>query len=111
MKPKQYKISEEIHAIVIVEAGLDPDDYIFGRVKPVWEISYDEPDAIGQAQRALVTFNSFEKPEIITRHVYPPIPLRSFDWLAFRRGNEETGPFGWAKTEAEAIAELKENEE
>ncbi len=46
-------------------------------------------------------------PKIITEHVYPPIPIRSFDWAAYRDGDEE-GPVGRGATEEEAIAELME---
>lgn len=46
---------------------------------------------------------------IKTEHVYPPIPIRSFDWCAWFDGmDEETRGHGWGKTEAEAIADLKE---
>lgn len=46
---------------------------------------------------------------ISTEHVYPPIPVRSFDWCAWFDGmDEETRGQGWGKTEAEAIANLKE---
>jgi hypothetical protein len=48
--------------------------------------------------------------KIITRHEYPPSPFRNFDWVAYREGDEETGPFWWGRTEADAIAELKEYE-
>ena len=43
---------------------------------------------------------------IITTHVYPPIPIRNFDWNACVDGDEEYGPSGWGRTEAEAIADL-----
>ena len=47
--------------------------------------------------------------KIKTEHVYPPIPVRSFDWCAWFDGmDEETRGQGWGKTEAEAIANLKE---
>jgi hypothetical protein len=49
--------------------------------------------------------------KIITRNERPPIPILTYDWVAFREGNEETGPFFWGTTEADAIAELKEYEE
>ena len=45
---------------------------------------------------------------IKTSHQFPPIPIRSFDWLAYFEGDEE-GPQGWGPTEAEAIADLTEN--
>ena len=34
--------------------------------------------------------------KIITEFVYPPIPIRRWDWLAHYDGDEETGPFGEA---------------
>lgn len=45
--------------------------------------------------------------KIITEFIYPPIPVRNFDWVAYRDGDEE-GPQGHGATEAEAIAELME---
>lgn len=42
-------------------------------------------------------------PLIKTSHVYPPIPLRQFDWCAFIDGEEERGEYGWGRTEQEAI--------
>jgi len=45
-----------------------------------------------------------ERP-IVTSHVYPPIPLRSFDWAAHREGDEE-GLCGWGATEEDAIEDL-----
>lgn len=45
---------------------------------------------------------------IKTVHVYPPIPVRSFDWCAFDNDGDESGPYGWGKTEAEAVENLKE---
>jgi hypothetical protein len=47
--------------------------------------------------------------KIITDYVYPPIPIRDFDWCAFYEGEEESQNYGWGKTEEEAIKELKEN--
>ena len=45
-------------------------------------------------------------PPIVTSHIFPPIPRRDFDWRAYREGREEGGPYGYGKTEAEAIADL-----
>jgi len=46
---------------------------------------------------------------IKTSFVYPPIPSRDSDWMAYLDGHEEnTRLQGWGRTEAEAIAELKE---
>jgi len=49
-------------------------------------------------------------PKIITSHIYPPIPLRQFDWCAWYDGREE-GLQGWGATEEQAIADLIENTE
>lgn len=44
---------------------------------------------------------------IITTNVFPPIPLRAFDWCAYRDGDEENGSrYGWGATEEAAIADL-----
>ena len=48
-------------------------------------------------------------PKIVTHHEFPPIPVRSFDWTAHYDGFEEAGPYGYGKTEAEAVADLVEN--
>ena len=47
--------------------------------------------------------------KINTQHIFPPIPDRSFDWLATVDDMNEDSPKGWGKTEAEAIADLKSN--
>lgn len=49
--------------------------------------------------------------KIITNFVFPPIPIRSFDWSAFREGYEPGNLIGWGKTEKEAIENLKEMED
>lgn len=46
--------------------------------------------------------------KIVTSHEYPPIPIRSMDWLAYFDGDEE-GPQGWGPTKEAAIADLIEN--
>jgi len=50
--------------------------------------------------------------KIITSYVFPPIPDRRFDWSAWRDGDEpnDDGQMttGYGATEAEAIADLKE---
>ena len=46
------------------------------------------------------------EPEIVTVFVYPPIPLRKFDWCAYYEGTEESGNYGWGATEDDAIASL-----
>lgn len=51
------------------------------------------------------------KPRVLTEFIYPPIPIRSHDWCAWRDGHEEDGNYGWGRTEDEAIADLLQNEE
>ena len=47
--------------------------------------------------------------QIKTSHIYPPIPIRSYDWMAYVDGHEEdTWLQGYGATEAQAIAELQE---
>jgi hypothetical protein len=53
--------------------------------------------------------------KIVTSHVYPPIPLRCFDWSAIDAdtydGAEDSSNrshVGWGATEQEAIADLLE---
>lgn len=46
--------------------------------------------------------------KINTQHICPPIPDRSFDWLATVDHLNEDSPKGWGKTEAEAVADLTE---
>ena len=46
-------------------------------------------------------------PRIVTSFVYPPIPVRSFDWLAHYDNPE--GPVGSGETEAEAVNDLLSN--
>lgn len=49
-------------------------------------------------------------PKIITDHVYPPIPIRTMDWLAYYDGEEdEQMAHGTGATEDEAIKDLLEN--
>jgi hypothetical protein len=46
--------------------------------------------------------------KIKTEYVYPPIPIRSYDWSAKLVGYEPGNPVGYGETEAEAIEDLKE---
>lgn len=50
-----------------------------------------------------------DAPRIVTEHVNPPIPVRTSDWCAYYEGHEESGEYGYGATEAEAIADLKDN--
>ncbi len=46
--------------------------------------------------------------KIRTEFVYPPIPLRSFDWTAVTDDYEPGAPIGYGATEDAAIADLQE---
>jgi hypothetical protein len=48
--------------------------------------------------------------KIITEHDSPSV-FRKHDWAAWEDGTEESGPVGYGKTEAEAIADLREQTE
>jgi hypothetical protein len=50
------------------------------------------------------------QPAIITRFVYPPIPIRSFDWSAVEEDYDEGRPTGWGATEAEACRQIRTNQ-
>lgn len=44
---------------------------------------------------------------IVTEHVYPPIPIRQFDWVAHY--DDPEGVTGWGRTEEAAVLDLIEN--
>lgn len=44
--------------------------------------------------------------DVITKFVYPPIPIRCFDWSATLGDYEPGNIVGYGETEAEAIADL-----
>jgi hypothetical protein len=44
--------------------------------------------------------------KIVTEYVFPPIPLRQFDWRATLDGYEPGDPMGEGPTEEAAIADL-----
>lgn len=47
------------------------------------------------------------KLKIRTEHVYPPIPVREWDWSAVDDSTYEPGgPIGWGRTEQAAIENL-----
>lgn len=48
--------------------------------------------------------------KIITEFIYPPIPVRRYDWSAVRDGYDEGDPIGYGETEQAAINELLELE-
>ena len=50
--------------------------------------------------------------KIVTECVYPPIPIRDYDWRAWVVGEEPDAVYykisGWGRDEKSAIADLKE---
>jgi hypothetical protein len=46
--------------------------------------------------------------KIITNHIYPPIPIRNYDWEAIYEDYDAGDPVGYGKTEQEAINDLIE---
>lgn len=46
---------------------------------------------------------------IIAQHVFPPIPIRDFDWCAYR--DPEVTPYGYGRTKEEAVHNLLELED
>ena len=51
------------------------------------------------------------KKKIITRHIYPPIPSRDYDWEATREDYDEGDLIGYGRTMEEAVNDLIELEE
>ncbi len=49
-----------------------------------------------------------ERVKIRTERIYPPIPVRSFDWIAVEDAYDAGDAIGTGATEEEAIADLKE---
>ena len=45
--------------------------------------------------------------EIVTKHIYPPIPVRQYDWEATYDNYEAGDLIGYGTTEEEAIDDLK----
>jgi hypothetical protein len=46
---------------------------------------------------------------VVTENIYPPIPRRNHDWVAYYEGDEEGGPRGYGRTENEARHDLLSN--
>lgn len=45
---------------------------------------------------------------LVIDYVFPPIPVRSFDWAVWIDGREESGPYGRGPTREAAINDLFE---
>lgn len=46
---------------------------------------------------------------IKTEHWPKPIPPREFDWCAYYDGDEESGQYGYGRTEQAAVDDLTDN--
>lgn len=72
----------------------------------------DDLMELGRACMAPLNPPHHKGTRIITEFVYPPIPLRQFDYSATLDGydgsEDSHEPIGWGATEAEAIADLRE---
>lgn len=44
--------------------------------------------------------------KVMTSNIYPPIPIRSFDWVAWFDDFGEDGPHEHGATESEAVSRL-----
>jgi hypothetical protein len=49
--------------------------------------------------------------KIVTENIYPPIPIRIFDWVAYFEGQEKEGLRGYGATKDEAIKDLMDQVE
>jgi hypothetical protein len=58
----------------------------------------------------MTTVTSMTKPAMIILYDPPPIPIRDFDWSALRSDYEPGMPIGRGASEAEAVADLLEQE-
>ena len=52
------------------------------------------------------TFNAMTMKGLKTEYVHPPIPVRHWDWKAWKDGEEDV--LGWGMTREAAIADLME---
>lgn len=49
--------------------------------------------------------------KVVTEYIYPPIPIRSHDWMAHYPDlcdGESSGPTGYGETEVDALRDLAE---
>jgi hypothetical protein len=106
-KRSRYSIAELAAGLYCVidrdgYAATDQDhaDYLDAEAELAW---LEAEDARAEAEA------SEPKRKIVTTHVYPPIPDRRCDWSAHYGGFEEGGPYGYGRTEQEAIADLRDN--
>ncbi len=71
--------------------------------------NYFKPCADHLARHAAERAAILASIKIRTEHVYPPIPVRQWDWSAVDDNTYEPGcPIGWGRTEQAAIDDLIE---
>ena len=53
--------------------------------------------------------NAYGARKIVTSYIFPPIPDRNHDWCCYFDGDEESGNYGYGRTEAAAIRDFIDN--
>lgn len=67
---------------------------------------------VAESFRTMLNQFSSATPKIITHYVYPPIPWRTEDWLAYHDGDDDKPHrYGWGATEEAALADLMQLDE
>jgi hypothetical protein len=44
--------------------------------------------------------------KIVTQYIYPPVPFRDHDWMAYDSDEEGEGPTGYGETEVAALKDF-----
>jgi hypothetical protein len=72
--------------------------------------SYHKPCADHRSQKAAERAVTLAKLKVRTENVYPPIPIRDYDWSAVDDNTYDGpgNPIGWGRTEQAAIDDLIE---
>lgn len=72
--------------------------------------SYHKPCAEHREQKKVERAATLAKIRVRTEHVYPPIPIRDYDWSAVDDNTYDGpgNPIGWGRTEQAAINDLIE---
>lgn len=64
-------------------------------------------DAYLEKKREIDSEVECQPADVVTQYICPPIPDRRWDWCAYRKGEEESGNYGWGRTAQEAVEELE----
>lgn len=53
-------------------------------------------------------YGTLDGRDLITANIFPPIPIRDWDWCCYRDGDDELShTYGWGRTEQEALADWR----